>query len=313
MRVNPDAVRFDLFVTVAVNAHFDWFAASRHAPDRLRLAGSVRPGRLDPLGISFRNGQRRGDQTIQGRMESQRRGLPASPPGLSAPASKEACLASPNFGPDHGDPRDRLDGPRPSGPAVVADRRFAGGRRATRGLVDDARAGRVTCSATAGITSITRNTSALGFFREAETRKAELSKDEIKSLYQGIAKAQDGMRDPSNSNTRSYAKSGKRRPGALAYAGPSAPATLPATAPVLATQQPPTLTPPPEPDSIQLTSNSTTTPPAAAAIATTAMPVPAPVPSQAPMLAPQMPAVASAPVQAQGLALSSSPAPSTSA
>ena len=80
---------------------------------------------------------------------------------------------------------------------------------------------------------------ALGFFREAETRKAELSKDEIKSLYQGIAKAQDGMRDPSNANTRSYAKSGNRRPGALAYAGPSTPANLPATAPALATQQPP--------------------------------------------------------------------------
>ena len=56
---------------------------------------------------------------------------------------------------------------------------------------------------------------ALGFFREAETRKAELNKDEIKSLYQGIAKAQEGMRDPSNTSTRTYARSGKRRPGAL--------------------------------------------------------------------------------------------------
>ena len=154
---------------------------------------------------------------------------------------------------------------------------------------------------------------ALGFFREAETRKAELSKDEIKSLYQGIAKAQDGMRDPSNGNTRSYAKSGKRRPGALAYAGPPAPANLPATAPVLATQQPPVLTPPPEPDSIQLTSNSTTVPAARAATLPTApTPAPAPVPSQAPMLAPQMPALTSTPVQAQSLALGSSPTTSNS-
>src|SRR3954471_20129184 len=57
---------------------------------------------------------------------------------------------------------------------------------------------------------------ALGFFREAEVRKTELTKDELQYLYQGIAKAQAGMREASNT-TRSYAKSGKRRPGALAF------------------------------------------------------------------------------------------------
>src|SRR5215469_9138648 len=61
---------------------------------------------------------------------------------------------------------------------------------------------------------------ALSFFREAEARKAELSKDELQSLYQGIAKAQAGLREASNS-TRTYAKSGKRRPGALTLAGPA--------------------------------------------------------------------------------------------
>src|SRR4051794_8965785 len=101
---------------------------------------------------------------------------------------------------------------------------------------------------------------ALAFFREAETRKAELNRDELQSLYQGVAKAQAGMREASNT-TRTYAKSGKRRPGALAYAGPSA-----TNAP--ATRQPPALPPSSEPEPIQLTSNSASmTPPTATASA----------------------------------------------
>src|SRR4051794_37131567 len=101
---------------------------------------------------------------------------------------------------------------------------------------------------------------ALAFFREAETRKAELNKDELQDLYQGIAKAQAGMREASNT-TRSYAKSGKRRPGALAFAGPSATQTP-------ALRQTPALPPPPEPEPVQLASNSNSpsTNPARAAV-----------------------------------------------
>src|SRR4051794_18594807 len=135
----------------------------------------------------------------------------------------------------------------------------------------------------------------LAFFREAEARKFELNKDELQSLYQGIAKAQAGMREASNT-TPSYAKSGKRRPGALALA---APASTQAPAKVL--RQPPALPPPPEPEPIQLASNSASMtqprgPASASAIPTT--------------LPPQVPAGAA--VQGQGPDLGRGPGTSPS-
>src|SRR5262249_55891556 len=88
---------------------------------------------------------------------------------------------------------------------------------------------------------------ALAFFREAETRKAELSQDEVRSLYQGIAKAQAGMREASNNSSRSYARSGRRRPGAIAFAGPTQVPTAPAPGSGPAPAPPPRTPPPPPP------------------------------------------------------------------
>jgi hypothetical protein len=62
---------------------------------------------------------------------------------------------------------------------------------------------------------------ALAYFREAETRKFELSEPELLSLRQGIARAQQGMREATNAPTRSYARSGNRRPGGFALARPA--------------------------------------------------------------------------------------------
>src|SRR5512135_1722624 len=62
---------------------------------------------------------------------------------------------------------------------------------------------------------------ALAYFREAETRKFELSEPELLSLRQGIARAQQGMREATNASTSSYARSGNRRPGAFALARPA--------------------------------------------------------------------------------------------
>ncbi len=126
---------------------------------------------------------------------------------------------------------------------------------------------------------------ALAFFREAEGRKAELSKAEVESLAQGINQAQAGLREASNSSsTRSYARSGRTRPGALAFAGPNgngngngSPSASDRTNANLASsrsrgqgQGPTSLPPPPEPEPIQLTSNHATTPAAEAAAVTLA-------------------------------------------
>lgn len=108
---------------------------------------------------------------------------------------------------------------------------------------------------------------ALAFFREAEVRKAELNKDELQSLNQGIARAQAGMREPSNT-TRSYAKSGRPRPGALAFGPKGTPAkprqpARPSSAPAPAT----------EPEPIQLASDGgASMPPASASAIPTSLP-----------------------------------------
>ncbi|MGE5754136.1 MAG: hypothetical protein ACM35G_00250 [Planctomycetaceae bacterium] len=72
---------------------------------------------------------------------------------------------------------------------------------------------------------------ALAYFREAETRKSELSEPELLSLRQGIARAQQGMREATNASTPSYARSGRRRPGAFALARPAPGAKAGPTAP----------------------------------------------------------------------------------
>ncbi|MFO0950504.1 MAG: hypothetical protein U0835_05005 [Isosphaeraceae bacterium] len=65
---------------------------------------------------------------------------------------------------------------------------------------------------------------ALGFFREAESRKAELTEAEKVKLAQGIERAQRGLRETSIGmrTDRPYARSGRNsRPGALALANPA--------------------------------------------------------------------------------------------
>ena len=62
---------------------------------------------------------------------------------------------------------------------------------------------------------------ALSYLREAESRKGELSEPELLSLRQGIARAQQGLREASNSPAPAYGKSGNRRPGAFALAQPA--------------------------------------------------------------------------------------------
>jgi hypothetical protein len=61
---------------------------------------------------------------------------------------------------------------------------------------------------------------ALKYFREAETRKKELSPAEQKALARGIENALRGTRESTNGSGTSYARSGARRPGAFALARP---------------------------------------------------------------------------------------------
>lgn len=70
---------------------------------------------------------------------------------------------------------------------------------------------------------------ALGFFREAERRQAELTDAERLKLKQGIERAQRGLREAANGASEpSYARSGRlNRPGALSLALPTTSRTPP--------------------------------------------------------------------------------------
>ena len=107
-------------------------------------------------------------------------------------------------------------------PSATARRRYVGAaaaaangpaeRSRSRLSAWPPRGGRVTCSATASITSITKNTNApSSYLREAEKRQVELSKTEKLKLKQAIDRAQRGLRESIGSE-RAYALPANPRP-----------------------------------------------------------------------------------------------------
>lgn len=163
---------------------------------------------------------------------------------------------------------------------------------------------------------------ALAFFREAETRKAELNDAERLKLKQGVDRAQRGLREAANglSSERAYARSGAaRRPGALAVATTTptptpvngaeprferepiqltgggaadvrAPAPAVATAPAPINAPAPVLTPapiPPTPDVEAPTPAAVPNTTPAPAEAPAPLPAPAPIPEPGPL--PELP------------------------
>jgi len=146
---------------------------------------------------------------------------------------------------------------------------------------------------------------ALGFFREAETRQVELTDAERLRLRQGIERAQRGLREAANGMTTepAYARTGARRPGALALAAPA-----------------PTQDSRPryEREPIQLTSGAATAPARAPAPAAATSPAPAalmtpapipPTPDVESVALPPLSAEMPAPVEAPKVALRPEPAP----
>ena len=144
--------------------------------------------------------------------------------------SKEAWRASPNIGLRQGGPRDGPGGHNGLGPAVPDEPPPPGAGASDSAAI----AHRPGVNAARGARYLLRNgwdyityqeyERALGFFREAEARQAELNDAERLRLKQGIDRAQRGLREATNgvNSEPAYARSGvNRRAGALALATPA--------------------------------------------------------------------------------------------